>query len=111
MPPTPESDSSGEKSLQEVVADLGLYPIEAFQFVQQGLSQTIVQLHGEPHLKAGGSKTESLPEEEQISRHISGQELAEGLRLYALEQWLDDFRDVFDFKTAFENAYQIGSCT
>ena len=144
MPPTPESvpEPAGDKSLQEIVSELGVYPIEAFQFVQQGLSQTITSLHGE-------FKAEGLSEEEMHSRHISGQQLSEGLRLYALEQWgllarvvlrrwnitstldfgrivfamvdsgmmkktdedtLDDFREVFDFKSAFEHAYQIGSC-
>ena len=148
MPSTPESEPLGDKSLQEVVTDLAMYPIEAFQFVQQGLSQTISLLHGE--LEKSGANEESLSDEEQLSRHISGQQLAEGLRLYALEQWgllarvvlrrwnitatidfgrivfamvdagmmkktdedtLEDFRDVYDFKTAFENAYQIGSCS
>ncbi|MBV8781454.1 MAG: hypothetical protein JO353_08665 [Phycisphaerae bacterium] len=84
MPPSSESipDLPGDRSLQEVVRDLGVYPIEAFQFVQQGLSQTIASLHGDLP-----SEVTSLSEQEEISRHISGQQLSEGLRQYALDQW------------------------
>ncbi len=125
-----------EKPLQQIVEEVGLYPVEAFEFVQQGLSYTVQKLHGE--LK-----------DEKTSRHVTGRDLCEGLREFALMNWgllartvlarwnvrktidfgrivfalvdnaymqktaddtLDDFRDVFDFKTAFEN-YKIESPT
>lgn len=124
------------KPLQQVVDEVGLYPVEAFEFVQQGLSYTVQKLHGE--LK-----------EEKVSRHVTGRDLCEGLREFALMNWgllartvlarwnvrktidfgrivfalvdsghmqktdddtLEDFRDVFDFKKAFEN-YKIESPT
>jgi uncharacterized repeat protein (TIGR04138 family) len=122
------------KPLQQIVDELGLYPIEAFHFVQQGLECTVKRLHGEAE------------PEESHSRHVSGQELCEGLREFALVQWgllartvlqrwnitstldfgkivfalidggrmqktdadsLDDFRNVYDFRTAFEGDYKI----
>lgn len=122
-------------SLHELATDVGLYPSEAYEFIQQGLSYTVQLLHG----------PKSAP---KANRHVSGQQLCEGLRQYALQQWgflartvlrrwnitstvdfgrivfalveveqmqktdndtLDDFRDVFDFRTAFETGYRI-SC-
>jgi uncharacterized repeat protein (TIGR04138 family) len=131
MPPADESDTS--KSLQDVIEELGLYPPEAFDFVQQGLSYTVNKVHG----------AVSDPE---LSRHVSGPQLCEGLREFALSQWgflagtvlrrwnirttfdfgrivftlvdngfmqktdedsIDDFRNVFPFDEAFEAAYRI----
>ena len=132
MPPA-KDEPHQEKSLQQVVDELGLYPIDAFIFVQQGLSYTVEKLHGE----------ETDP---NASRHVSGQELCHGLREFALMQWgmlaptvlrrwnitstydfgrivfalieggrmqkteedsIDDFRGVYDFNTAFESDYRI----
>ena len=129
----PPYKKAKEISLHELATDVGLYPPEAFEFIQQGLGFTVEKLHG----------PKSAP---KASRHVSGQQLCEGLRDYALEQWgflartvlrrwnitstvdfgrivfalievgqmqktdedtLDDFKDVFDFRTAFENAYAI----
>ena len=134
MPPT--EPLGHEKKLEEIVEEVGLYPIEAYEFVQQGLSYTVQKLHGEM-------------KDEKTSRHVTGADLCEGLREFALMNWgllartvlgrwnvrktidfgrivfalvdngymqktendtLDDFRDVFDFKAAFEN-YRIESPT
>jgi uncharacterized repeat protein (TIGR04138 family) len=131
MPPADESEAS--KSLQDVIEELGVYPPEAFDFVQQGLTYTVNKLHGEV----------SDPEQ---SRHVSGQQLCEGLREYALSQWglmagivlrrwnirttfdfgrivfalvnngfmqktdddsVEDFRNVYRFDEAFEAGYRI----
>lgn len=135
MPP-PAEPRPPEKPLQQIVEEVGLYPMEAFDFVQQGLSYTVQKLHGEI-------------KDEKRSRHVTGPDLCQGLRAFALMNWgllartvlarwnvrktidfgrivfalvdngymqrtdddtLDDFRDVFDFKTAFEN-YKIESPT
>jgi uncharacterized repeat protein (TIGR04138 family) len=61
-------------SVDEVVASLGVYPLEAFDFVQRGLHYTASRVHG-----SGKS--------EKASRHVSGQQLAEGLREFAQMQW------------------------
>jgi uncharacterized repeat protein (TIGR04138 family) len=126
-----------EKSLQEVVDDLALYPADAFRFVEEGLSYAAMQIHG----KLPPGKPALL-----ASRHITGQQLCEGLRRYALLNWgllaqtvlrrwnvtgtldfgrivfalidagrmqktehdnLEDFRDVFDFNSAFASDYRI----
>lgn len=135
MPPTDVPDRP--KSRQEVIAELGLYPPEAFDFVERGLSYTVDKIHG--------AMAASTPEEQE-SRHVSGQELCRGLRDYALLQWgmlaqtvlrrwnitttldfgrivyalvnngfmqkreedsVEDFRNVFDFTAAFESGYRI----
>jgi uncharacterized repeat protein (TIGR04138 family) len=120
------------KSIQDVVDELGLYPIEAFDFVQRGLSYTVERLHGDGPPDA--------------SHHVTGAQLCEGLRDFALAQWgmlartvlrrwgitstydfgrivfamiengfmrktdedsIEDFRNVYDFSSAFEDGYRI----
>jgi uncharacterized repeat protein (TIGR04138 family) len=131
MPPTDQPVHA--KALQTVVEEVDCYPIDAFQFVQQGLGYAVEKFHG-------GITDPSA------NRHISGQQLCEGLREYALLKWgllartvlrhwninstmdfgqivfamvnsgllqktdgdtIEDFRNVFDFKTAFEVGYRI----
>ena len=133
MPPT--EPVPPDKSLEEVVHEVGLYPIEAYEFVQEGLGYTVTKIHG------------GRPKDPKVSRHIGGRELCLGLREFALLKWgllaptvlarwnisrtldfgkivfalvehghmqkteedqLDDFRDVYDFKAAFESGcYRI----
>ena len=127
------------KSLSQLVDELGVYPLEAFEFVQQGLGQTASRVHG---ALAG------KPRSPGRDRHVTGQQLAEGLRDYALLQWgylartvlgrwgirytfdfgrivfalvdngflrktendsIEDFRNVYDFQTAFETQYKVQS--
>jgi uncharacterized repeat protein (TIGR04138 family) len=133
MPPDPDVDY--EKLLQTVIDEVGTYPAAAYHFVQAGLNHTVIKLHGPREETKEGT-----------SRHVSGQQLSEGLRDYALEQWgllartvlvrwnvtstydfgrivfamvdsglmqktdddsIEDFRNVYDFKTAFDAAYRI----
>lgn len=127
----PSSDSS--KSLQEVVEELGLYPAEAFRFVQEGLGYTVQFRHGEVT-------------EPDASHHVSGRDLCMGLRDVAWQRWgllarlvlarwnilttldfgrivfamvegdllqkthedtLDDFRNVYEFLAVFDAQYGI----
>ena len=131
MPPTEPLGS--EKKLEEIVEEVGLYPIEAYEFIQRGLQYTVQKVHGQV-------------KDPKASRHVSGRDLCEGLREYALSNWglmartvlarwnirrtldfgrivfalvdngwmqkteedtIEDFRDVFDFKAAFEADYKI----
>jgi uncharacterized repeat protein (TIGR04138 family) len=132
MPPTEPLGS--EKKLEDIVEEVGLYPIEAYEFVHHGLGYTVNKLHGNK-------------KDPKASRHVSGRDLCEGLREYALAKWglmartvltrwnvrktydfgrivfamvdnglmqkteedsIDDFRDVFDFTHAFgEQGYRI----
>jgi uncharacterized repeat protein (TIGR04138 family) len=130
MPPQKEPT---KQQPRPPMLEYGAYPPEAYDFVQQGLSFTVQDIHGKA-LKPRASK------------HISGQQLCEGIRQYALNQYgmlagtvlrnwniqstldfgrivfalieagqmqktdddtIDDFRNVYDFKAAFESGYQI----
>lgn len=54
------------------------YPLEAFQFVRDGLSHTVRMFHGvEEHEAAAMGE----------DRHVSGQQLCLGLRDFALSQY------------------------
>ncbi len=53
----------------------GAYPMDALNFVREGLSFTVKRTHRDP---------ESLPE---LDRHVSGQQLCFGLRDFAIEQF------------------------
>jgi len=131
MPPSDKPTK--EKSVLQVVADVGLYPPEAFAFIQKGLNLTVQKLHGKQ-------------KDPRASRHVTGQDLCEGLREVALAEWgrlartvlrrwnitstldfgrivfamvdaglmqkteddsIEDFRNVYDFRAAFEAEYTI----
>lgn len=51
------------------------YPRQAFAFVQEGLAFTMRQIHGDPVTV------------ERDDRHVSGQQLCEGLRDYAIKRY------------------------
>lgn len=130
-----KKQSAPLRSIEEVVAEVGLYPIEAYEFVRQGLSFTAERIAADVQAN-------------RRSRHVTGQELSVGLRDYAVAQWgmlarpvlrrwnitctldfgrivfamvearmlsktpsdtLDDFRNVYEFRSAFEADYRI-SC-
>ncbi len=115
--------------MQQVIADDGRYPPEAFAFLHDGLNRAVHEVY---HDKAGGEQ----------QHHVSGQQLCRSLRDLAVERWgmlakavlnkwniresldfgnmvyllidnnymrktdedrLDDFRDVYDFDKAFDN--------
>lgn len=51
------------------------YPLDAFHFIRRGLDHTVRHIHANP---------EELTERE---RHVSGRQLSEGLRDFAIEQY------------------------
>jgi uncharacterized repeat protein (TIGR04138 family) len=130
MPPTGKIEPP--PTLDVVAGELGVYPIAAYEFVQQGLAYTVSQVYG--------------PLSKGAVRHITGQQLCEGLRQLASRRWgylaravlghwnitstmdfgrivfslarhgvmattpqdrLEDFRTVYDFARAFESAYKF----
>jgi uncharacterized repeat protein (TIGR04138 family) len=132
MPPS--NEPSPHKSLDEIVEIVGLYPREAYKFVEAGLAHTVRNIHAQ------------TVEDPEANHHVTGQQLCEGLREFALKEWglmaptvlkrwnitttydfgrivfalvehkhmqktdddtIEDFRNVFDFKTAFDNNYKI----
>jgi uncharacterized repeat protein (TIGR04138 family) len=62
---------------EEVVVSAGI-PIEAYYFLQAGLQRAATKVHGE--LVGGVDRPDQ-------TRHISGQQLCEGLREIAIERW------------------------
>jgi len=123
------------KTIQQVSDELGVYSPEALTFVQEGLTYAVNMFHGPGN-------------DPKTNRHITGQQLCEGLRAYALAKWglmarpvltrwgiectldfgrivyalidagymsrtdadsVEDFRAVYDFKTAFDSGYRIES--
>jgi uncharacterized repeat protein (TIGR04138 family) len=64
-----------KKTLEQVVDESGHYPLEAFEFVRHGLNFTVQQIHGEARAKS------------QTACHITGQQLAWGLRNYAISRY------------------------
>jgi uncharacterized repeat protein (TIGR04138 family) len=120
-----------EVDWKRATSKAGPYPIEAFNFVRDGLNYTVDRVHQEPC---------PVPPD---SRHISGRQLSMGLRDYAIERFgmlapevlsywhirrtedfgrivfamidlglmskteddtLEDFRGVYDFEEAFSDA-------
>jgi uncharacterized repeat protein (TIGR04138 family) len=133
MPQTPKPT---QKPAIEPAVDISQFPPHAYAFVQEGLDYTVGITHGPE--KPGSKK----------NRHVTGQQLCEGLGELARAKWgrmartvlrrwnmtstfdfgrivyamiemkemqkveedsIDDFRDVYDFETAFETGYRIPS--
>lgn len=80
----------------------GGFPPEAFEFVREGLAHTVRRVHGEveepktvrpsagvAEPSPNDESDESTPEDSSPdeSHHVSGQQLCEGLRDYALQQY------------------------
>ena len=105
-----------QKDIYEVIRDLGKYPLDAFQFVQEGLSYAVMEVHGEmspeqrelhkfmyehgidlehlEYLQLNGELPEQIQElitqvgdVDQLNRHVSGQHLCWGLRNFALQKF------------------------
>jgi uncharacterized repeat protein (TIGR04138 family) len=122
------------KSIEQIAADVGDYSVDAFYFVQDGLATTARKLMG--------------PRRRGQNRHLTGQQLALGLRDIAVEQWgllartvlerweihstmdfgrivyamidarlmgrsatdsIEDFRNVYDFRKAFDQPRNASS--
>ncbi len=105
-----------QKDIYEVIRDLGKYPLDAFQFVQEGLSYAVMETHGEmspeqqelhkfmyeheinldrlEYLQLNDELPEQIQELlaqvgdiEKLNRHVSGQHLCWGLRNFALHKF------------------------
>src|SRR5947207_7568774 len=128
------------KPLEQIVEEVGLYPIEAYEFIHSGLAYTVQKIHGQI------KDPTKLKMEEKKSYHVTGRNLSEGLREFALLRWgmlartvlkrwnitrtedfgrivfalvenghmsktendtIEDFKNVYDFATAFDENYRI----
>lgn len=70
------------------------YPLDAFLFVQRGLDHTVRHLHGDeedavlaPDEEATGPEAMERMEEAEKGRHVSGRQLCEGIRDFAIDQY------------------------
>ncbi len=104
------------KSIDQVVSDLGRYPLEAFDFLREGLGYAVQKVHGQPSrieqvvqqwmarndvdLEQLERMYESgeLPSHIQnlvdklggpgsLNRHVTGQQLCTGIRDMAQDRW------------------------
>lgn len=69
---------SPEVDWPEIRTRAAAFPDEAFDFVRDGLKQTVVTLHGPAHSPAAAMNPK---------RHVSGQQLCLGLRDLAQQRW------------------------
>ncbi len=122
-----------ERSIEDIFSEDNRYPLEAVQFVREGLNHSVAKYHRD----GGQSGT---------VHHVSGPQLCEGLRELALNRWgmmarsvlekwnikrtrdfgeivfllvdngwmqkepsdsVDDFDDVYDFKDAFRQGFNL----
>ena len=122
-----------ERSIEDIFSEDKRYPLEAVQFVREGLNHSVAKFH-----RDGG--------ESGTVRHVSGAQLCEGLRELALKRWgmmarsvlekwnikrtrdfgeivfllvdngwmqkepgdqLEDFDNVYDFRKAFRQGFNL----
>ena len=133
MPPPKEKNSC--KSLQQLVDEIGVYPAPAYQFVQEALGYTIQKIHG--NVKPADSPSSWHVSGQDLCAGLRDYAANQwGLLAYTvLRRWnitrtidlgrivfalidigqmqknendsIEDFRDVFDFKTSLETEYAI----
>ncbi len=69
------SEQANHDQLRSLLRAAGPYPLEAYQFVQEGLSFTSQQARLDPDVYG------------ELDRHVTGQELCMGLREYAIQRY------------------------
>ena len=132
MPPQNEQVAAS-KSLQQLIDEVGIYPPAAYQFVQEALSFTVQKLHGQmsdPNASKHVSGQQLCAGVREYAAGQWGLLAATVLRrwnithtvdlgriVFALveigqmqktdQDSLEDFRNVFDFKTEFESRYSF----
>lgn len=137
------------QELAELLEEDKRYDVAAYEFVFNALhyAQAVLQMGTErPSEPTGLSDDESEEESDEPQRHVTGQELCEAIRQYAIRQYgymakvvlnswgihttgdfgeivfnlirfgrmrktpddrREDFDDVYDFETAFEQEFKI----
>jgi uncharacterized repeat protein (TIGR04138 family) len=134
MPPQDEDATVPARSLAEVVEHIGAYPEDAYRFVQQGLNHTVCKIHGNEvdpqkcrHISgqelSHGLREFALQQYGMLARTVLGRwnitsTYDFGRIVFALiesgfmsktdEDTIEDFRNVYDFRSAFDGAsYRI----
>jgi uncharacterized repeat protein (TIGR04138 family) len=116
-----------KKSLEDIAKADGRYGPEAYKFVYEGLSYTVRNITDEPHHVSGQTLCEGLRKMaiEKYGRLALLVLSSWGVKttrdlgeiVYALidHEWMsaqpndsiDDFNDVYDFKTAFKDQFEF----
>ncbi|MSR28004.1 MAG: hypothetical protein EXS03_00295 [Phycisphaerales bacterium] len=73
-------------NLKRMQDSAGPYPIEAFEFVRQGLGHTADRVHGD-HGGEDGAQQPSAGALAGMDRHVTGQQLCLGLLEFALDRY------------------------
>jgi uncharacterized repeat protein (TIGR04138 family) len=68
-----------KKTIEQIIEQDGRYPLEAVQFIREGLNFTVTHYFGD-HVETDDAERSQL-------RHVSGDQLCEGLRQLALQRW------------------------
>ncbi|MEM7622042.1 MAG: Minf_1886 family protein [Planctomycetota bacterium] len=66
--------------LREIMQKAGGFAPDAYRFLRDGLAHTVGMVHGE-------EAAIELPDDDDESRHVSGQQLCLGLRDYAIDRY------------------------
>lgn len=88
MPPT-GLHAKRARTLDDVVASVGCYPIDAYHFIHEGLHFAAERAHGEhaPAEPAHAPADTLTDAPANADRHITGRQLCEGLRDLAVANW------------------------
>jgi len=135
MPP-PKSKLHPSRTLRDIADEAAIYPVEAFDFVQRGVPYTVGHVHGRQG-SAGGEKECRHVTGRELCLGLRDLALRQWGMLagVVLNRWnitstldfgrivfhlvdagylrtteddsLEDFRNVYDFRTAFEEEYRI----
>ena len=73
---------SQEIDLKQIMTDAGGYSPESYRFIRDGLAHTVRIVHGDAALAAPPTS-----EDEEDSRHVSGEQLCDGLRDFGVKQY------------------------
>lgn len=73
-----------QQAIARVVEELGVYPIEAYEFLSAGLRHTVLSVHGDDKVQAVRAKDDP---EAARDLHVTGQQLCLGLRDLAWQRW------------------------
>ncbi|MFI4898048.1 MAG: Minf_1886 family protein [Phycisphaerales bacterium JB059] len=73
---------SQEIDLKQIMQDAGGYSPESYRFIRDGLAHTVRIVHGDAALNAPPTS-----DDEEDSRHVSGEQLCDGLRDFGIKQY------------------------
>lgn len=73
---------SQDIDLKQIMQSAGGYAPESYRFIRDGLAHTVRRVHGDAALE-----TPPTSPEDEDSRHVTGQQLCDGLREFGVQQY------------------------